>query len=176
MENQSHQPERGSVEVSREPFSPQGPRSKWTGNSRWALFGCGGLLLLLGVGSIVFLIKAKDLFGWMMGELEARIEQSLPANITETERQELSLAFAAVVEAVQEDRADAVALQELQKLLREALGDGPTRLSREEVRGLIAALDRVSGRTPSDGFDPPEHLPDLESPTDPSRSELGTVH
>lgn len=175
MKNQSHQAERGSVEMSQEPFSPQGPRSKWTGNSRWALFGCGGLLLLLGVGSIVFLVKAKDLFGWMMGELEAQIEHSLPANITETERQELSSAFDAVVEAVQEDRANAVALQDLQKLLRESLGNGPTRLSREEVRSLIGALDRVSGRAPSDGFDAPEELPDGDSSAGPTRSILETV-
>jgi hypothetical protein len=176
MNDASYQADRGAVEVSQEPFSPKGPRSKWTGGSRWALFGCGGLVLLLGIASVVFLVKAKDLFGWMMGELETQIEQSLPANITESERQELSLAFDAVVDAVQEDRANAVALQDLQKLLRESLGNGPTRLSREEVRALIAALDRVSGRTPSDGFDPPGELPDGDSANDLSPSVLEAVH
>jgi hypothetical protein len=146
-------PEQDSFELGSEPFSPQGPKSKWTSGSRRALIGCGALIVLLGVGSVVFLVKAKDLFGWMMGELEAQVEESLPANITDAERQELALAFDAVVEAVKEDRANPMALQDLQKMLRESLGSGPTRLSRAEVRSLIAALDRVSGRIPSRGFE-----------------------
>jgi hypothetical protein len=146
-------PEQDSFELGSEPFSPQGPRSKWASGSRRTLIGCGALIVLLGVGSVVFLVKAKDLFGWMMGELEAQVEESLPANITDAERQELALAFDAVVEAVKEDRANPMALQDLQKMLRESLGSGPTRLSRAEVRSLIAALDRVSGRIPSRGFE-----------------------
>ena len=151
-------PEQGSVEIGREPFSPQGPHSKWSGRPRWALLGCGALILLLGIGSMVFLLKAKDLFGWMMSELEAQVMESLPANITESEVQELSAAFAAAVAAVQEDRANVVALQDLQKMLRELLGNGPNRLSREEVQSLIEALDRVSGRDAGDDVDPPESV------------------
>ncbi|MGB5516727.1 MAG: hypothetical protein WBP36_19610, partial [Thermoanaerobaculia bacterium] len=83
------------------------------------------MILLLGIGSVVFLLKAKDLFGWMMSELETQVMESLPANITEPEVQELSAAFDAAVEAVREDRANVVALQDLQKMLREALGNGP---------------------------------------------------
>ncbi len=148
-------PEQSNVDIDREPFSPRGPQSKWTGNSRWALLGCGALIVLLGIGSVVFLLKAKDLFGWMMNELEAQVEESLPADITEPERQELAEAFDAVVDAVEEDRADVVALQDLQKMLREALGDGPKRFSRKEIQGLIEALDRVSGREPGDTADDP---------------------
>ena len=155
-----------------EPFSPEGPGSKWTSGSRRTLIGCGALIVLLGIGSIVFLIKAKDLFGWMMGELEAQVEESLPANITAEERLELSLAFDAVVEAVQEDRANPMALQELQKMLRESLGEGPTRLSREEVRSLIAALDRVSGRSPSSGFESPEADQEIDPEAEASQLEL----
>lgn len=149
-------PDQGSVEISKEPFSPEGPQSKWSGGSRWGLLGCGALILLLGIGSVVFLLKAKDLFGWMMGELEAQVMESLPANITEPEMEELAAAFDAAVEAVQEDRANVVALQELQKMLREALGNGPNRLSREEVQSLIGALDRVSGRSAGDDTERPD--------------------
>lgn len=149
-------PEQGSAEISREPFSPEGPQSKWSGGPSWALLGCGALILLLGIGSVVFLLKAKDLFGWMMNELEAQVMESLPANITETQMQELSAAFDGAVEAVREDRANVVALQELQKMLRESLGNGPNRLSREEVQSLIEALDRVSGRKSGDDVDRPE--------------------
>jgi Ca2+-binding EF-hand superfamily protein len=149
-------PEQGSAEISREPFSPGGPQSKWSGGPSWALLGCGALILLLGIGSVVFLLKAKDLFGWMMNELEAQVMESLPANITETQMQELSAAFDGAVEAVREDRANVVALQELQKMLRESLGNGPNRLSREEVQSLIEALDRVSGRKSGDDVDRPE--------------------
>ena len=149
-------PEQGPVEIEREPFSPHGPQSKWSGGSHRALLGCGVLILLLGVGSVVFLVKAKDLFGWMMGELEAQVMESLPANISEAETLELSAAFDAVVEAVREDRASPLALQELQSMLRESLEGGPKRLSREEVQDLIEALDRVSGRDSNDGVDQPE--------------------
>ncbi len=41
-------------------------------------------------------------------------------------------------------------------MLREALGNGPNRLSREEVQNLIGALDRVSGRAAGDDADRPE--------------------
>jgi len=156
MESMHTPPEQGSVEISREPFSPEGPQSKWSGGPRWGLLGCGAMILLLGIGSVVFLLKAKDLFGWMMSELETQVMESLPANITEPEVQELSAAFDAAVEAVREDRANVVALQDLQKMLREALGNGPNRLSREEVQNLIGALDRVSGRTAGDDADRPE--------------------
>lgn len=115
---------------------------------------------MLGIGSVVFLLKAKDLFGWMMNELEAQVEQSLPADITEPERQELAEAFDAVVHAVEEDRADVVALQDLQKMLREALGNGPKRFSRKEIQGLIEALDRVSGREPEASTEDPLSEPD----------------
>lgn len=151
-------PEESNVDIDREPFSPRGPQSKWTGSSRRALLGCGALIVLLGIGSVVFLLKAKDLFGWMMNELEVQVEESLPADITEPERQELAEAFDAVVDAVEEDRADVVALQDLQKMLREALGNGPKRFSRQEIQGLIEALDRVSGRESGDTSDDP--LPD----------------
>jgi hypothetical protein len=91
-----------------------------------------------------------------MGELEAEIEESLPANITEQERTELSRAFDAAIEAVQEDRVSPEGLRDLQGMFRDALGDEPKRLSREEVRELIEALDRVSGRSAGHGTDPPE--------------------
>jgi hypothetical protein len=94
----------------------------------------------------VFLIKARDLFSWMMGKLEAEVMQALPADFSDSERLELSAAFRAAVEAVRDDRANALALQELQGVLREALQEDGDRLSREEIQGLIEALDRVSGR------------------------------
>ncbi len=153
MQSQSDQ---GRVEMGGEPFSPQGPRPRWAGGSRRALIGCGALILLLGIGSMVFLLKAKDIFGWMMGELEAEIEESLPANITEQERTELSRAFDAAIETVQEDRVSPEGLRDLQGMFRDALGDEPKRLSREEVQELIEALDRVSGRSAGHGVDPPE--------------------
>jgi hypothetical protein len=140
-----------SAPFGREPFSPTGRRGKGPGGSRWALLGCGALIVLLGIGSVVFLLKAKDLFSWMMDELETEIMQSLPADMTEAEKSELSAAFDAAVQAVQEDRASAADLQGLQQLLREALRDGAGRLSREEVEELIEALDRVSGRASEGG-------------------------
>lgn len=145
--------EQSSGGMSGQPFAPQGPQRTWSGGSRWALIGCGALIVLLGIGAAVFLLKAKDLFGWMMNELEAEVMESLPANITEEEKRDLELAFDAAVAAVQEDRATPAALQELQELLREALQDGPKRLSRDEVQELIEALDRVSGRRSDEGVD-----------------------
>lgn len=152
--------------MSSEPFSPQGPQPRGGSGTRWALIGCGALIVLLGIGSVVFLLKAKDLFGWMMGELEAEVMESLPANITDSEERELAAAFEAAVEAVRQDRVSPAALQDLQGILRDALQDGPNRLSREEVRSLIEALDRVSGRGAVGGNDPSE----------PAQSEASNPH
>lgn len=129
--------------LSPQPFSPPSTRPA-VGCSRYALIGCGLLTLLLGIGAVVFLIKARDLFDWAMTNFEAQVIESLPEDVTEEERRRLSRAFAAASDAVQEGRADASALQQLQEELREMVLQEGRRLSREDLSRLITVLEQVA--------------------------------
>ncbi len=109
------------------------------------LVGCGALIVLLGLVSVVFVLKAKDLFGWAMTRFEVEIVAALPEDVTGEERQRLSQAFAAATEAVKSGRADSVALQRLQLLLAETARKREEGLSREDVLELIRSLEEVGG-------------------------------
>jgi hypothetical protein len=127
------------------PFSPT-PRGGVSGGgcSRFGLIGCGLLTLLLGIGAIVFLLKAGDLFAWAMARFEAEISEALPEDLSEAERQRLHEAFAQATQAVRSGEFDPLALQRLQGRLRDSLLDSGGELTRDQVLGLIDLLEAVA--------------------------------
>jgi hypothetical protein len=149
-----------------QPFSPSSPQRPGAGCSRPALIGCGLLILLLGIGAVVFLLKAKDLFDWTMTQFEEQVLASLAEDVSDEERARLSKAFAAASEAVKESRADASALQQLQQELRElALQEGQE-LSRDDVSRLTTVLERVA--TEARDHQPESSEPLLNQPQESS--------
>lgn len=116
------------------------------GCSRVGLIGCGVVILLLGIASVVFLFKAGDLFGWALAEFETEILRSLPEDCTESERQRLRDAFAGAADAVRSGEFDPRALQSMQGKLRESLLDEDGVLTREQMLELTAILEEVAGK------------------------------
>jgi hypothetical protein len=126
------------------PFAPE-KTSGGGGCQKPVLIGCGLLALLLGIAAVVFVVKAKDVLAYAMNQLRAQVVAHLPEDAGETERQRLDVAFDATLARIRAGELDPAALQELQKKLSTAASAASTRrLTREELDGLIAALDKYN--------------------------------
>jgi hypothetical protein len=132
------------------PFGSQPTEPMAGGCSRIGLIGCGVITLLLGIGAVLFLLKAGDLFAWAMTQFEEQIVLALPEDCTESERQRLREAFENVGTAVRSGEFDPLALQRLQGKLRDSLLDEDQKLTREQVLELISILEEVAGQAPDE--------------------------
>jgi hypothetical protein len=123
------------------------------------LVGCGLLSLLLGIAAVVFVVKAKDVLAYAMNQLRSEVVTHLPEDAGESERQRVESGFDAALARIRSGELDPVALQDLQKKLTAAASAAATRrLTREELSGLIAALDKFNQA----GAAPPGEVPEGE--------------
>lgn len=126
------------------PFAPE-KAIGGGGGQKPVLVGCGLLSLLLGIAAVVFVIKAKDVLAYAMNQLRTEVVAHLPEDAGESERQRLDAAFDAALGRIRGGELDPAALQELQKKLTAAASASATRrLTREELDGLVAALDKFN--------------------------------
>ena len=111
-----------------------------TGCSRPALLGCGVLILLLGAASILFLVKADDLFDWAVRQFEAQINEQLPEEISAEERARL-----------EKDLAEANSqIQRLEKLLSSPFAQkAPAHVvdkEREKLAGFQETAEKIKAQ------------------------------
>lgn len=133
------------------PFAPE-KIAGGGGCQKPLLVGCGLLSLLLGIAAVVFVVKAKDVLAYAMNQLQVEVVSHLPEDVGESERQRVESGFDAALARIRSGELDPAALQELQKKLTTAASAAATRrLTREELDGLIAALDKFNqpGAKPS---------------------------
>lgn len=110
------------------------------------MIGCGVVTALLGVAAIVFVIYAKDLLAWTMGQLHAQVLAALPADVTEDERARLERGFEAAMTNIRKGEVELPALKALQLQLAKAAEKAPgKRMTRDDVLDLLSALERVGG-------------------------------
>ncbi len=141
------------------PFAPEA-RQAPGGCGRPALIGCGVLVLLIGIASIAFVVKAKDLLAWLMTKIETQVVEALPADVTDGERARLVHGFAAAKEQIRQGNVEMPALKALQLQLQKASEKAPKKeLSRDDVLDLLSALERVGGLLPAD-----QPVPDAGEP------------
>lgn len=133
-----------------EPFQPEGTRSSGPGCSRVALFGCGGLMVLLLVGVVVLLLNLERLTVWGFGLMEKQVMARLPADVSEEDTERIRAGFAAVVEAIRDESVDPEALNRLQPLMLR-FSDTGRRPTQEDVDELIEVLEQAAGLAPIDG-------------------------
>lgn len=132
------------------PFAPE-KISGGGGCQKPMLVGCGLVALLLGIAAVVFVVKAKDVLAYAMNQLRAEVVAHLPEDTGDAERQQVEAGFDAALTRIRSGAIDPASLQELQKrLTATASAAGSRRLTREELAGLIAALDKFN-QTASDG-------------------------
>lgn len=142
-------PTAGGGEPAR-PFEPA-PRKGPAGCAKPLWIGCGALLLLLGIGAIVFVVKSKDILAWGMERIETEVMAALPSDVTAEERGRLERGFDAALEAVGRGEVEPPALNALQKQLVNAAEKASSReLSRDDALDLLSALERVAGLLPGE--------------------------
>jgi hypothetical protein len=112
-----------------------------------ALAGCAVLTLLLGLGVLTLMLKARDVVAWSLGRVRVEIERVLPDDLPAVERERLATAFAAVDARLERGELDATAFQALQRELLHfaTLGRAPTRA---EIAALAESLERFAGAPP----------------------------
>jgi hypothetical protein len=129
-----------------QPFS-EGPIEAPGGCSRPLLLGCAVTVVLLGLLLLGVLWKGRELmpalFRWSLDQFEQQVTDSLPADLSETERRRLADAFDGAAAAVEDGSADPAALQRLQGHLLGVARAGE--LTRDRVLELIEALEAVAG-------------------------------
>jgi len=132
------------------PFTPE-KISGGGGCQKPMLVGCGLVALLLGIAAVVFVVKAQDVLTYAMNRLRAEVVAHLPEDTGEAERQQVEAGFDAAIARIRGGAIDPASLQEMQKkLTATAASAGSGRLTREELAGLIAALDKFNQKA-SDG-------------------------
>jgi len=131
------------------PPQPIGPSEKSRGGcSRPLLLGCAALLVLLGIGAVVFVVKARDIVQWGFTRMETEVMARLPADLPAAERERLAGAFTAVRQGLENDQVDVASLQPVQAKILEIAGKPQGQVTREDVRELTERLERLAGRSP----------------------------
>jgi len=137
-----------------QPFEPGGPPAAGGGGgcAKPALIGCGVVFLLLGVGAVAFLFKARDFVVWTLERAKSGIEQNLAPEVTAEDRARFDAAFASAVQAIRGDKLDTAALQTLQTRLLRSVEKAPgTKISRDELLDLTEAFAALERTTPPAG-------------------------
>lgn len=126
------------------PFDAGGVKAP-SGCQKPLLIGCGLTALLLGIGAIAFVMKAKDVLAYAMNQLRSQVVASLPEEIGDREKDALEASFEQAIARIREGSIDPAALQNLQgKLVAAAQGAGSRKLTRAEVADLQEALDQFN--------------------------------
>lgn len=127
------------------PFAPE-PKAAPGGCGKPVLIGCGLLAILLGIGAVVFVVKAKSLLAFALEKLEAEVVANLPEDVTGEERERLRTAFDGTLARIRSGQIDPEALQRLQlKLVAAAESASQDKLTRDEVQALTLALEGFAG-------------------------------
>jgi len=123
---------------------PGAPDAKGSGCSRNLLIGCGVLLVLLGIGTVLFVLNASKVATWLYTQLEKQVEAQLPEDLPEQDRQRLAGAFDKVRAAIQDGTVNPGKLQQAQGKMTEMVQDAEA-ITAEDVRELAALLEAAAG-------------------------------
>jgi hypothetical protein len=132
------------------PFNPGQPGQPRTGGpsrTRPLLIGCGVVFVLLGIATVILMVKLPELSGWVFQRMEQQVMAKLPPEVTPEERQRLDVAFDAAGQAVGEGKSDPGKVQELNSKLMEMGQPGRT-LTHDDVLKLLHDLEEVAGTKP----------------------------
>ena len=121
------------------------------------------------------MVKAKDVLAYAMNQLRTEVVAHLPKDAPATDRQRVEEGFDAALSRIRSGELDPAALQELQKKLTAAASAAATRdLTREELDGLVTALDLFNG-TAAESAPPESPAAEPQSAPEPSSGGAGTT-
>jgi hypothetical protein len=128
------------------PFNPGQPRTGGgPSRTRPLLIGCGAVFILLGIATVILIVKLPELSGWVFQRMEQQVMAKLPPEVTPEERLRLDVAFDAAGRAVGEGKTDPNKVQELNSMLME-LGQPGRTLTHEDALKLLHDLEEVAGK------------------------------
>lgn len=156
------------------PFAPE-KIAGGGGCQKPLLVGCGLLALLLGIAAVVFVVKAKDVLAYAMNQLRTEVVAHLPEDAPESERQRLESSFDVALARIRSGELEPAALQELQKKLTTAASSSASRrLTREELTGLIVALEKFNQAGKAPATQEPQEAPGEAPATAPAEPAEAT--
>lgn len=133
------------------PFEPE--PADLGGCGKPVVIGCLAILVLLAVGFVIFLAKARGMLDWALLQYQTAVVTNLSEEVTVEERQRLESAFENARAAIRENRMEPSALQRLQRFM-----SSPPRpnqpIAPDTVRELSEVLESLARS--------PEQLPDAE--------------
>jgi hypothetical protein len=127
---------------------PGAPDAKGSGCSRNLLIGCGVLLVLLGIVTVLFVLNASKVASWLYTRLEEQVVAELPKDLPEADRQRLAEAFDKVRGAIQDGTVDVGKIQQAQGKMTEMVRH-PDAVTAADVRELTALLEAAAGERPA---------------------------
>jgi hypothetical protein len=143
-----------------QPFQPDNVGPARGGCAKVALFGCGGLLLLLLIGVVVFVLNVDRITAWTFDVFERQVMARLPSDVNEEDVQRIKGGFAGVREAIADGTVDPVALNQLQPVILR-FADPNRRPRPEDVERLIELLEAAAaGEAEDGGAEPGGALPE----------------
>lgn len=132
------------------PFDPgrhAGPKpERGPSRTRPLLIGCGAVFVLLGIATVILIVKLPELSGWVFQQLEQKVMVKLPPDVTPEERQRLDTAFDDAARAVGGGKANPDKVQELNTMLME-MGQPGRILTHDDIVRLTRDLEEVAGKT-----------------------------
>ena len=146
--------------TSNQPFPSEAVPAR-SGCAKAALFGCGGLLVLLLVAVGIFLFKIREITVWTFGVMEQQIMARLPPGTSDEDALRIRRGFDGVVEAIFDDTVDPQALQQLRPVVLR-FADPQKSPRPEDVERLIELLEQASGLPPPPAL--PEGVSERSAP------------
>lgn len=140
------------------PFNPSGvgpgvparPPGR-SGCSKPLLIGCGGLLLLLGIGLVLMIFNAPKIVQWSFRAMEQDIMSRLGPDVTPEDRAHLAAAFEDARQSMEKNQIDISKVQSFQSKIMEVAPAG-RKLTRKDVLELTQSLEDLAGKkAPAEG-------------------------
>jgi len=140
-ENQTP-PVEGSTPQSTPP--PSAEPEKKSGCMKWALIGCGALVVLFIIAGIGCYFGSKYLVTFGKEKVVKMVEEEVISKLPEgsTERAEAKRALKQAVEGLQEGRVDAQEISNFSELMTEITSDN--NVDKDEVMKIVDYMDRAS--------------------------------
>lgn len=123
------------------PFEPQ--PSDLSGCGKPAVIGCLALLVIVAIGLVVFVVKARNMLDWALVKYEEVVVENLAPEVTQPERERLQSAFESARNAIRQNRMDPSALQSLQRFMSSP-PRADQKIGSDAVRELTEALEAVA--------------------------------
>jgi hypothetical protein len=127
-----------------QPFEPDKVAPVRGGCARAALFGCGGLLVVVLIGVVLLVLNVEKLTAWSFDVFERQVMARLPSDVADEDVRRIRAGFAEVRRSIEDGTVDPVALNQLPPVILR-FSDPNRRPKPADVERLIELLEQAAG-------------------------------